>query len=138
MHLPSFDKALFAAGIGNYNLVRLSSILPAGCKRVNKIDLEEGSLLPTAYSTISCDVPDTLIGSAIAVGLSNDLNKVGVIMEYSNINESGESCLAKVKSMVREAFMVRGWVLDSIEATCIDAVVREGETVSTFACIAEW
>jgi len=54
--LPSFDRALLDAGVGNYNLVRLSSILPAGCKWIDAKDIashiKEGSLLPTAYSTM--------------------------------------------------------------------------------------
>lgn len=138
MHLPSFDKALIEAGIGNYNLVRLSSILPAVCEQVDKIDLEEGSLLPTAYSTISCDDEGMLIGSAVGVGLSDDPSKVGVIMEYSAICESKEECRVKVLAMIKEAFDVRGWTLDEAKTICIDAVVGENETVSTFACIAEW
>jgi pyruvoyl-dependent arginine decarboxylase (PvlArgDC) len=46
--LPSFDRALLEAGVGNYNLVRLSSILPAEHVWVHPKDIAkhipEGSL----------------------------------------------------------------------------------------------
>lgn len=137
-YLPSFDKALIEAGVGNYNLVRLSSILPAGCKRVQNIELQEGSLLPTAYATITTNKAGELIGSAIGVGLSDDETKVGVIMEYSGKGEPAEKCIETVERMVQEAFIAREWTLKEIRSTGIDAKSINGESVTTFACIAEW
>ena len=41
--LTAFDAALLKAGLGNVNLVRLSSILPPGCKEEkNGIDFPPG------------------------------------------------------------------------------------------------
>lgn len=138
-YLPSFDKALLEAGVGNYNLVRLSSILPAGCERVDDVDLPEGSLLPTAYSTISSNhIGDALV-SAIGVGIPKNRNCVGVIMEYSAIEQTVREVLDTLEGMIREAFEVRGWELDHIESAYSWAVVeRSGEETTTFACIAEW
>jgi arginine decarboxylase len=139
--LPSFDKALLEAGVGNYNLVRLSSILPASCVRlpVEELpnNLKEGSLLPTAYSTISSDVEGDVIVSTIGVGLPADINNVGVIMEYSTKNVTEEEALKTLESMIREAFDVRGWKLDNIVSTSISAKVGKSKC-TTFACIAEW
>lgn len=138
-HLPSFDKALLEAGVGNYNLVRLSSILPAGCKRVDDIDLPEGSLLPTAYSTISCDKKNIALVSTIGVGIPADKSHVGVIMEYSALEKTPNEALKILKEMIYEAFEIRGWKLDHIESVYSFAVVRkDGEETTTFACIAEW
>lgn len=141
--LPSFDKALLEAGVGNYNLVRLSSILPAKCHWVDVKDIashiKEGSLLPTAYSTITSDVKGEKIVSTIGVGLPVDIEKVGVIMEYSTKNVSLEEAIETLKSMIREAFEVRGWELDDMIYTGIsDVVEKDGEKHTTFCCIAEW
>lgn len=138
--LPSFDKALIEAGVGNYNLVRLSSILPAGCRRVYDIDLQEGSLLPTAYSTITSDVEMETVVSGIAVGIPKDPEKVGVIMEYSTASFSARSKIVSymLHKMIEEAFEARGWELDHIEEKVVEAVVGKGEKCTTFACIAEW
>lgn len=138
-YLPSFDKALIEAGVGNYNLVRLSSILPARCVAVDEIDLPEGSLLPTAYSTISSSKAGDALVSTIGVGIPVDTDHVGVIMEYSAIGQSHDEALNVLSGMIQEAFEVRGWELDHIESAYSEAVVLEnGRTKTTFACIAEW
>lgn len=141
--LPSFDKALLEAGVGNYNLVRLSSILPAGCEWIDVKDLpehlQEGSLLPTAYSTITSDKKNDVIVSTIGVGIPVDKSHVGVIMEYSVKNVAEHAALDVLRSMIREAFEVRGWELEKIiDISISDTVAVNGEKHTTFACIAEW
>ena len=136
--LVSFDKALLNANVGNYNLVRLSSILPPNCEWVNKVDLEEGSLLPTAYSTVSGNLKGQMIASSIGVGIPADGSKVGVIMEYSSCGETKEEALSKLHSMIREAFAFRGWELKEIISDAVSDVVNDDMVHTTFACIAEW
>lgn len=141
--LPSFDKALIEAGVGNYNLVRLSSILPARCERVKVKDItkyiKEGSLLPTAYSTITSDTKGDFIISTIGVGIPKDSNNVGVIMEYSTKNVSIEKALKTLQEMIEEAFDIRCWELAYIESDYACAEVKEeGVKYTTFACISEW
>ena len=143
--LPSFDKALINANVGNYNLVRLSSILPSECFG-NKVapeeiknHIKEGSLLPTAYSTITSDTAGDHIVSSIGVGIPKDKNNVGIIMEYSDKNVEDKIVIERLKMMIKEAFEIRGWELESIEYTHVSAdVVKEGKKTTTFACIAEW
>ena len=141
--LPSFDKALLEAGVGNYNLVRLSSILPAKCEWIDVKDIAshitEGSLLPTAYSTITSDVKGDVIVSTIGVGIPVDKSHVGVIMEYSTKNVSEEEAIKTLKSMIIEGFEVRGWELEDIIYTSIsDTVTEDKEKHTTFCCISEW
>ena len=141
--LSSFDKALLDAGVGNYNLVRLSSILPAKCKMVDVKELPsklpEGSLLPTAYSTITSDVVGEIIVSSIGVGIPSDPDKVGVIMEYSDKNITEEMAINTLYNMVHEAFDARGWNLKHVILNVVSAKVEEKDTkYTTFACISEW
>ena len=137
--LVSFDKALLNSGVGNYNLVRLSSILPAKCQKTGKVDLTEGSLLPTAYSTISSNNLGDILVSVIGVGFPVNKDKVGVIMEYSAIGKTANEAVDILKNMIVEAFETRNWALDRIELDYASAVVdNKNETKTTFACIAEW
>jgi len=141
--LPSFDKALLDAGVGNYNLVRLSSILPAEHVWVQPQDItshiQEGSLLPTAYSTITSDIEGDVIVSTIGVGLPVDHSHVGVIMEYSTKNVTEQEALDTLHDMIKEAFEIRGWELDNIVSTSIsDKVEKGGVKHTTFCCISEW
>lgn len=137
--LVSFDKALIDAGVGNYNLVKLSSILPAGCEKVDSIDIPEGSLLPTAYSTITSDREGDVLVSSIGVGIPVDKSKVGVIMEHSTINKGVTVTTNELLEMIEEAFLYRGWELQCIEWTHATTIVEDSDvSVTTFACIAEW
>lgn len=137
--LAAFDKALLDAGVGNYNLVRLSSILPARCEKTDEIGIPEGSLLPVAYATISSDVAGDILCSGVAIGFPDDADKVGVIMEYSEIGADKSKVLTTLQRMIREAFDVRGWKLKDISYAVSSAVVeKDGENTVTFACVAEW
>lgn len=141
--LPSFDKALLDAGVGNYNLVRLSSILPARHEWVPIEEItsriKEGSLLPTAYSTITSDILGDTIVSTIGVGIPADTNHVGVIMEYSTKNVTEEEALKTLHLMINEAFDIRGWKIENIFYESISTKVEEeGFKYTTFACISEW
>lgn len=136
--LPSFDKALLEAGVGNYNLVRLSSILPAYCAEADRIDLKEGSLLPTAYATITSDKEGDFLVSCIGIGFPKDHEKVGVIMEYSGVNISVWDGRQTIRNMIQEAFDARGWELEKVTQAEAWRRVGKDETVSTFACVAEW
>jgi pyruvoyl-dependent arginine decarboxylase len=55
--LNAFDNALLAAGIGNINLVRVSSILPPGVELIPLPKIKPGAIVPTAYASMSSEVP---------------------------------------------------------------------------------
>ncbi|HEY3314515.1 MAG TPA: arginine decarboxylase, pyruvoyl-dependent [Bacillota bacterium] len=102
--LNAFDNAILKAGIGNLNLLRVSSILPPGAREVESLTIAPGSLVPTAFGTIASEKPGEVISAAIGVGLSADT--FGAIMEFSGHCHK-EAAEAAVKAMVEEAFQVR-------------------------------
>ena len=55
--LNAFDNALLAAGVGDTNLVRLSSILPPQVERVEPFSLPYGALVPVSGTVYSTRVP---------------------------------------------------------------------------------
>jgi arginine decarboxylase len=103
--LNAFDNALLRAGIGNLNLVRVSSILPPGCVHEPDFPIPPGSLTPTAYGYLVSAEPGQEIAAAIGVGFSED--DYGVIMEFEGVC-SREEAAERVAAMVREAFAARG------------------------------
>ena len=82
--LNAFDGALLSAGIGDTNLVKMSSIVPPRCQLISPVPLPPGSLVPTAYASISSDIPGEIISSAVAVALPKEPHYPGLIMEYSS------------------------------------------------------
>ena len=62
--LNAFDNALLAAGIGNVNLVKVSSILPPDVSVVDLPKIKPGAIVPTAYAAMTSDVPGETIAAA--------------------------------------------------------------------------
>ena len=122
--LNAFDGALLQAGIGNTNIVKMSSIVPPHCKLVAPIALPPGALVPTAYAAITSDVPGEIISAGIAVALPEDENQNGLIMEYSAKGER-----AKIKEIVRnmamEGMMLRGWKIKDLKLIAIEYKVKK-------------
>jgi len=122
--LNAFDGALLQAGIGNTNIVKMSSIVPPHCKLVAPIALPPGALVPTAYAAITSDVPGEIISAGIAVALPEDENQNGLIMEYSAKGER-----AKIEEIVRnmavEGMKLRGWEIKDLNSIAIEYKVKK-------------
>src|SRR5690554_560348 len=99
--LNAFDKALLEAGVGDTNLMRMSSIVPPAAAEisVNDLILPKGGLIPLAYATIDGTMPGRMISAAIAVGIPDDEREPGVIMEFED-HASLDNVEAIVKQMV--------------------------------------
>ncbi|MGC9372049.1 MAG: pyruvoyl-dependent arginine decarboxylase [Thermovirgaceae bacterium] len=121
--LNAFDAALLDAGIGNMNLLRVSSVLPPGCVFEDGIDLPLGSLLPVAYGSITSDVEGETISAAIGVGVPENDGDSGMIMEFSGFCEADEAA-RKVEEMVRDAFEMRQVKLREVKVKAVDHVVE--------------
>ncbi len=95
--LNAFDHALLAAGVGDTNLVRMSSIVPPGIARAVPRLLPPGALVPMAYAEMTSDTPGAVISAAVAVAIPRDSSLPGLIMEHH-----AEDSLASVESRVAE------------------------------------
>ena len=117
--LTAFDKALLKAGIGNVNLIRVSSILPPGAVYESRLDIPPGSLVPTAYGTLVCAETGAHIAAAVAVGIGAEAGDFGVIMEFAGHcgRQDAERC---VREMVTEAFQYRGMKLAEIKVAAAE------------------
>ena len=118
--LNAFDSALIAAGIGDVNLVKLSSILPPFCDHVEPIPLPPGAIVPVAYANMTSSQMGRNITAAVAVAIPERSTFPGLVMEH---HDEGDPSAVEEK--------VRGMVLDgmnkryrpykeilSIKATC--------------------
>ncbi|MGE5507889.1 MAG: pyruvoyl-dependent arginine decarboxylase [Chitinophagales bacterium] len=131
--LTAFDRALLEAGIGNLNLLKVSSILPPRAKFSARLVIPPGSLVPTAYASITSTTPGELIAAAVAVGHSADTH--GVIMETSG-HYTKEEIEERIAGMVREAFAARNRPLVKLE---IISAVHRTETVGcALAAVPLW
>ena len=64
--LNAFDNALLAAGIGNVNLLKISSIVPPNTRIIALPRIKPGSIIPMAYASMVSEVPGEIIAAAVA------------------------------------------------------------------------
>ncbi|MDG5766612.1 arginine decarboxylase, pyruvoyl-dependent [Balneolales bacterium ANBcel1] len=124
MLLNAFDQALLNAGVGDTNLMRMSSIVPPGAVEREKIALPPGGLIPVAYAHIDSDQPGEIISAAIAVALPEDPALPGVIMEYE-ARAPLTVVEAKVRQMAEDAFAYRNRSLKEIKSLGVEHTVSE-------------
>ncbi len=105
--LNAFDNALLAAGIGNINLLKTSSILPPEVPVVELPKIKPGALVPTAYAAITSETPGEIVAAAVGYAVPDDPAKNGVIMEFHGV-ASRDEAERQILAMLDEAFRVRG------------------------------
>jgi arginine decarboxylase len=90
--LASFELGLRNAGIAEFNIVKVSSIFPPGCKLVSR---QKGLAILTpgeiVYAVLSrCDTNEAhrLIGSSIGVAIPSDKNRYGYLSEHHSYGQN--------------------------------------------------
>lgn len=121
--LNAFDGALLKAGIGNTNIVKMSSILPPHCQQISPPALPPGALVPAAYAALTSDVPGELISAGVAVALPEDENQNGLIMEYSAKGER-RNIEETVRNMAVEGMKVRGWKIKDLKSIAVEYRIK--------------
>ncbi len=133
--LNAFDNALVDAGIGNTNLVKMSSILPPGSKQIKPVKLPLGALVPVAFASKVSSQTDEIISAAVAIAIPKDPKKNGLIMEYSAAGHKQE--VEKiVRHMAEEGFKQRGYELK--EVLSISAQHNVKKIGAAYAAVVLW
>jgi arginine decarboxylase len=122
--LNAFDFALLEAGIGDTNLVRMSSIIPPHCQQVPNIVLPKGALIPVAYASYTSTTPGETIAAAIGVGLPESPGEPGLIMEFEDAKPL-EYVEQVVRQMVIDGFEYRKRKYRDILTIGIEHVVQK-------------
>jgi arginine decarboxylase len=122
--LNAFDGALLQAGIGNTNIVKMSSIVPPHCQPVAPVPLPPGALVPAAYAAITSDIPGEIISAGVAVALPEDETQNGLIMEYSAKGDR-QKIEETVRNMAVEGMKLRGWPIKELKSIGIEYKVKK-------------
>lgn len=90
--LTSFEMALRDARIARYNLVNVSSILPAGCELVEREEgrehLEPGQIVYSVLARSETNEPSRLITSSIGLAIPRDPEQFGYLSEHHSYGET--------------------------------------------------
>jgi arginine decarboxylase len=126
--LDAFDAALLNAGIGNMNLVKVSSIIPPHCIFRPNFKFQEGQLVYIAYVDKISGTTGENIAAAIGVARPKDLSLAGLIMEYCG-SGTCKSAEAVVKGMC-----ISGMKRRSITEYDIQLYSTETEVGDNYSC----
>jgi arginine decarboxylase len=115
--LSAFDAALKAAGIHNYNIIKLSSVIPPGSEVVIKkwknSPTEHGKKLYTVMAEIRTDVMKRSI--AAGIGWYQIKDGRGIFAEHTdmierlNAKEAEENVAKKIEATIRDLCANRGY-----------------------------
>lgn len=133
--LNAFDSALMSAGVGNLNLVRLSSILPPRCEESRPPRLLQGALAPAAYASVTSDAPGQVIAAAVAIAIPEDEAHCGLIMEHHDFAPR-EAVEEKARRMAEDGMGFRGKRIREIRSVAAEHVVKR--TGAAFAGVILW
>ena len=107
--LSAFDGALRSACIADFNLKKVSSIVPPNIP-VRRLSLEkvisgDGRLVPTIYESIASEIVGSRISVAVDVGVEKDSS--GIIFTYSALATEAHVRKA-VREMIKETMNAKG------------------------------
>lgn len=90
--LTSFELALRDAGIAHFNIVRVSSIFPPGCKIIPKKEglkyLRAGEVVFTVLSENSTNEPHRLIAASTGIAIPTKPDRHGYLSEHHSYGET--------------------------------------------------
>jgi arginine decarboxylase len=135
--LNAFDNALLAAGIGNINLIKVSSIVPPDVDIVELPKIKPGALVPTAYAAVTSEVPGQVVAAAVGYALPDDPAKPGVIMEFHDVADR-QTAERRIREMLGEAFRIRGEAIRELKVVAAEHTVeRLGCAVAAIALLSD-
>lgn len=104
--LTSFELALRSAGIAQYNLVRVSSILPPGCKIITREKgikiLSPGEIVFCVMSENSTNEPHRLMAASVGLAIPRDSKEYGYLSEHHSFGQNEEDAGEYAESLAAE------------------------------------
>jgi arginine decarboxylase len=90
--LTSFELALRAAGIAEYNLVRVSSIFPPNCRLIPQQEglkyLTPGQIVYTVMHDNATNEPHRLMAASVGLAIPANSSQYGYLSEHHSFGET--------------------------------------------------
>ena len=156
--LGSFEQALRDASIAQFNLVKVSSILPPYCIEIPQDDglaqLRDGQIVYTVMSRASSDEYNRLVTASVGVAKPADMRAYGYLSEHhafgvkpEKAGEFAEDLAAEMLATTlgiefdpeanydekQEIFKMDGKIVETKNVTSSANVLNEGEWLTVLA-----
>ena len=134
LELLSFDRALRAANCADYNLSRLSSVLPPMSEVYlgKKSNFPKGAIVPTVYSFRTSSHEGQRIACCVAVAIPKNAKKIGMFFEKSGIMTAHEA-EAITTEEARLAMKERGIAIRNVLTVKSEGIVEPDGSLTVLA-----
>ena len=116
--LNAFDNALSDAGIGDVNLIKVSSMLGGNTEIEELPELKAGLMVNCVLSEITSDNPGDEITAVVAVAIGNEL---GCVVETTGINKNEQELIDEAEFMVK-------YMMEKRDVEIKDLIVEKATT----------
>lgn len=138
--LNAFDAALAKAGIGQCNLVNVSSILPPDAEEIKNTPIMPGTITFAVMARMDGD-PGETIGAGIGwmIGLSSKRERYGLVAEAHGYKDK-EAIEKELKSKISEMAKIRDLKIEKMDTKAEFIEVPKGKygTVIVALVYAPW
>ena len=124
--LNAFDNALTDAGIGDVNLIKVSSMLAGNAKIEELPQLKPGSMVNCVLSEVTSDTPGDKITAVIAIAIGE---KLGCVVETTGINKTEEELIKEAEMMVTYMMEKRGVEIKEMKVESSTTTVEKTASV---------
>jgi arginine decarboxylase len=135
--LAAFDAALHSAGIANYNLIRLSSIVPPNSDvvvgKVDRNDIEVGYRLYVVLSDAFAEIPGQNVWAGLGWMYSDEYG--GIFVEQQSFDERELSDL--IKTSLKQMSVYRPLACDKTGIHIADVTCEHDPVCVVVAAIFE-
>lgn len=131
--LNAFDNALSDAGIGDVNLIKVSSMLAGNAEIVELPELSPGAMVNCVLAEVTSDVPGEEITATVAVAIGE---KLGCVVEISGRNRHPDEINKEAREMVTYMMDRRGEEIKNlIVETSTTTVIKTASVISSVVYI---
>ncbi len=120
--LNAFDNALSDAGIGDVNLIKVSSMLAGNAEIVELPELSPGAMINCVLAEVTSDVPGEEITATVAVAIGE---KLGCVVETTGRGKNPDEIIGEAKEMVTYMMDRRGEEIKNLIVETSTATVRK-------------
>lgn len=120
--LNAFDNALSDAGIGDVNLIKVSSMLGENTEITELPEFKPGSMVNCVLAEVTSDIFGEEITATVAVAIGDEL---GCVVETTGRDRNPDDIIAEAKEMVTYMMDRRGVEIRDLIVESSTATVRE-------------
>lgn len=124
--LNAFDNALSDAGIGDVNLIKVSSMLAGNAEIVELPELKAGAMVNCVLAEITSDTSGEEITAVVALAIGEEL---GCVVEATGRNRNPDEVTAEAREMVTYMMERRGVEIRNLIVESSTTTVRETASV---------